>query len=71
MGVQANGHAIREIRERSGLSLSGLAAATEIDLTTISRIENGKRPGTEAQLVEIARALKAPLLAIINTAVTQ
>lgn len=65
--MQANGHAIREIRERSGLSLSGLAGATGIDLTTISRIENGKRPGTEEQIVEIARALKTPLLAIINS----
>lgn len=66
VGVQANGPAIKAIRERTGLSLTELSRATEIDLTTLSRIEKGNRPGTEAQLVAVAKALKVPTTAVIN-----
>jgi len=64
--VQANGHAIRAIRERTGLSITDLAAAARIDRTNLSRIESGQRVGTDRQLVDIASALKVPLTAIIN-----
>lgn len=64
--MTANGPAIKTIRERSGFSLTALSQASGIDLTTLSRIETGRRTGTEAQLVAIARALKVTIVAIIN-----
>lgn len=64
--MRLHGTAIRIIRERSGLSLADLARATEIDASTLSRIETGQRPGTTKQLVMIARALNVPHSAIID-----
>jgi transcriptional regulator with XRE-family HTH domain len=62
--MTSNGTAIRAIRERTGLTKTQLASATEIDRTHLGRIEKGERNGTPSQLVKIAEALGVPVTAI-------
>ena len=65
MTLKPNGAAIRVIRERTGISLTGLASAAGIDKGYLSRIENGERAnvGPEA-LRSLADRLGVPLEAI-------
>jgi transcriptional regulator with XRE-family HTH domain len=63
--MQANGDAIKVIRERTRLSKTELATAAGIDRTHLHRIETGERNGTERQIGAIADALKCPVTAII------
>lgn len=62
--MKVNGEALRVIRERSGISTTQLATMSGIRIETISRLENGHRPGTEQQIVSLARALEVPVIAI-------
>jgi len=64
--MQANGDAIKYLRERTRLSKTELATAAGIDRTHLHRIESGERNGTERQIGAIADALKVPVTAIIN-----
>lgn len=64
--MQANGDAIRAIRERTGLTIAALAREAQVERTHLNRIERGERAGTPAQLRQIAVALKVPTTAIIN-----
>jgi transcriptional regulator with XRE-family HTH domain len=62
--MQINGEALREIRTRTGLSVTQLADASGVDRTVISRIESGQRKGTAAQHKALADALSVSLVAI-------
>lgn len=62
--MKGNGAAIRALRERTGLTKTQLAKATNMDRTYLHRIESGERNGTPAQLVAIASALKVPLTVV-------
>ncbi len=67
--MRLNPTALRVIRERSGESASALAVAADMDPANYSRLEAGKRRGTEAQIVALAAALKVPVTAIIDSEV--
>lgn len=62
--VKLNHHSLRVIRERSGLTQTQVAADAGIDRPNYAHIEAGRRPGTPAQVVAIAKALKVTPLAI-------
>ena len=51
------GERIKSLRVSRGLTLVGLATATQIDQATLSRIENGRMTGTLASHMKIAEAL--------------
>jgi hypothetical protein len=68
---QANGAAIRLIRERSGLSVRDLVAClaengVQVHPDHIRNIELGYRQPSEVILAGIARALRAPQTALIS-----
>lgn len=63
--MRVNGAALREIRERSGVSVTDLATAAEIKQSHLSNIEAGRRNASDDVIVKLARELKVPLPAII------
>jgi mRNA interferase RelE/StbE len=56
---------VRVIREYRGLTQTRLAQQSGVDQSQISAIENNRRTGTAATLKAIAKALGAPLEALI------
>lgn len=65
----AFGKALREYRERAGLSQENLADAAELDRTFIGMLERGQRQPTLETLFRIANALSvAPQTLIARTA---
>jgi len=54
---EALGHAIRQLRERTGVSQKELAARTGLHPTYISGVERGVRNPTWQVIVTIAKAL--------------
>lgn len=62
--MKVNGEALHIIRERTGLSQTTLAKMSGIRPDTICRLEAGTRPGTNEQIVALARALEVPVTAI-------
>lgn len=52
---------LREFREAKGLSVRKAAAFADLDPSTLSRIENARRPPTEKQLQDFARIYERPL----------
>lgn len=64
--MRLNTEALRAIRERSGQSQTGLAELAGIDRANLAHMEAGRRKGTEAQIVALARALKVPVTAILR-----
>jgi transcriptional regulator with XRE-family HTH domain len=63
--MRVNRHALRVIRERSGLNSSGLASAAGLSQPHVANIENGRRNASPAALVALAAALRVPVVAII------
>ncbi len=55
------GHRIRELRTARGVSLSALAATTQLGKGTLSELERGRRNPTLDTLFAIATALSVPL----------
>lgn len=55
------GQRIRSLRKEQGLSLEQLAAKSGVALATLSRLENGKGPGTFRTHRRITEALGIPL----------
>jgi len=66
--MKSNGHAIRAIRERSGLSATQLAEKIGKTRPFISNIEANRRDGSPEVIRAIAEALKVPLPAILYDA---
>jgi transcriptional regulator with XRE-family HTH domain len=60
-----NRHALRIIRERSGLSVSALAADAGVSQPHLSNIESGRRQASPEVARRLAAALKVPLLALL------
>ena len=52
--MYAIGKILKTIREERGLQLQQAASESNVDLTLLSRIENGKRLPTESLLVKLA-----------------
>lgn len=63
--MEINRHALRVIRERSGITVSALAAASGIRQAHLSNIEAGRRNASDTVIVALAKALDIPLQAII------
>ncbi len=63
--MQLNRHALRIIRERSGLSVSALAAEVGISQPHLSNIERGRRQASPEVSRRLAQALRVPLLALL------
>jgi len=64
--VRLNPTALRVIRERTGQSQTQTAQLAGIDRANYAHIEAGRRKGTEAQIVAIAKALKIDTTAILH-----
>lgn len=64
--MQINRHALRTIRERSGLSVTGLAEASGIKQSHLSNIEAGRRQPSAEVVVALAKALKVDLPSILS-----
>ena len=60
-----NRHALRVIRERSGLSLSALAALADVSQPHLSNVERGRRQASPALIRRLAQALKVPVVALL------
>lgn len=65
--MRANPEALKAIRVRTGESIASLSRASGVDRTVITRLENGERRGTPAQLRALAEALQVPVTAISRT----
>lgn len=58
----------RHLRRVKGLTLDDVGGSTGIDITTLSRIERGKIPGTEAQRNAIAGYFGRPIESLLSAA---
>jgi len=65
LAMEINRHALRVIRERSGITVSALAIAAGIRQAHLSNIEAGRRNASDTVIVALAKALDVPLQAII------
>jgi DNA-binding XRE family transcriptional regulator len=63
--VQLNRHALRAIRERSGLSRTALAQRAGISQPHLSNLELGRRQASEQVVVRLAAALAVPVPALV------
>jgi transcriptional regulator with XRE-family HTH domain len=63
--MHVNRHALRVIRERSGLSVSALSRLSGISQPHLSNIELGKRHASPDAITRLAQALQVPLLALL------
>ncbi len=64
--MDLNPHALRVIRERSGLSVSALARRAGVSQPHLSNIESGRRHASPAVARRLADALEVPLLALVT-----
>jgi transcriptional regulator with XRE-family HTH domain len=63
--MQLNGHALRIIRERSGLTVSALAELAGISQPHLSNIERGRRMASPEVAARLAEVLRVPLVALL------
>jgi transcriptional regulator with XRE-family HTH domain len=63
--MQINRHAVRALRERSGLTVTALAESAGIKQAHLSNIEAGRRKASPEVVIALAKALKVDLLAIV------
>lgn len=61
------GRRLREIRMGKGLSIRALAEASELNVNTLSLIENGRSSPSVSTLQTIAQTLKVPISAFFET----
>ena len=59
-GVRPDGNAIRDSRERQGISLRRLGQRTHINYVTLWRVEKGLASLTEDEIQRLAGALGEP-----------
>jgi transcriptional regulator with XRE-family HTH domain len=64
--MNLNRHALKVIRERTGVSKSQLADRAGVDRTLIHRLENGERNASPVVIRKIADALNCDLLALCD-----
>lgn len=65
--MNLNRDALTTIRERSGLSRSGLAVRAGVDRSLIHRLENGERNASPTMVHKLAQALNCPVMALIHS----
>jgi len=58
---------LRVWREHRGLTARALAATAEVNAAYLSEIESGKKPGSAAALVRLAKALKVEVEDLLAT----
>ncbi len=63
--MRVNGEALKVIRERSGLTVTGAARLAGVSQPTWSNLESGARNATPGTVIAMAEVLKVPLVAII------
>lgn len=63
--MKINHHALRVIRERSGMSLTALAKAVGVSQPHMTNVESGKRDASPTTVRKIADALNMSMLAIV------
>ncbi|MGW1411067.1 helix-turn-helix domain-containing protein [Streptomyces sp. NPDC002403] len=66
--LAAMGPRLRAAREQRGATLTGVSCATGISLSTLSRIETGRRKPTLEVLLQLAKAYDASLDELAGTA---
>lgn len=66
--LKAFGQAVREARERTGISQEELGFESELDRTYISGIERGVRNPTVRSIARLCRALKVLPSSVIQQA---
>jgi len=59
--LDAFGPRLRVLRQQRGVTLAGLSAATGISVSTLSRLESGRRKPTLELLLFVARVHQVPL----------
>jgi len=64
--VPQNGFAIREIRQREGLSVSDLANAAGVSDPHMRNIENELKPARQEHIALIARRLRCSIASIVR-----
>lgn len=64
------GPRLRALRRRSGTTLSALSEITSISVSTLSRLESGKRRPTLEVLMPLARAHQVPLDELVGAPAT-
>lgn len=65
VAMEINRFALREIRERSGVSVTRLAEQAGVKQAHLSNIEAGRRKASPELAVALAKALKCELPAIL------
>ncbi|MHA6758242.1 helix-turn-helix domain-containing protein [Streptacidiphilus sp. PAMC 29251] len=65
--MAAMGPRLRAAREQRGITLTGVSRTTGISLSTLSRIETGRRKPTLEVLLRLAQAYDAPLAELTGT----
>ena len=63
--MHLNRYALRTIRQRSGLTVSGLARRAAISQPHLSNVERGRRQASPELIVRLAAALRVPLVALL------
>lgn len=63
--MRVNRHALRDMRERSGLGVTELAGRAGVSPGTICDLESGRRPGSPSTLRKIADALECNLFSLL------
>jgi transcriptional regulator with XRE-family HTH domain len=63
--VQLNRHALRVIRQRSGLTVSALARRAGVSQPHLSNIERGRRQPSPELIGRLAGALRVPIVALL------
>jgi len=66
--VPQNGPAIREIRQREGLTVAQLAAAIDVSDPHLRNIECENKPARPEHIARIAKKLRCRPAAIVRTA---
>jgi len=61
------GRRLRELRNRSGLSLRALAERSNLNVNTLSLVENGKSSPSVSTLQQLAQALDVPIAAFFES----
>ena len=64
-GMEVNRHALRAIRERSGMSLSQLARAADVSQPHLSNVEAGRRRPSPELTLRLADVLRVPVVALL------
>jgi transcriptional regulator with XRE-family HTH domain len=64
--MTAVGPRLRGLRTHRNITLTGLAAATGISISTLSRLESGKRRPTLELLLPLSRELRVPIDELIG-----